>query len=53
MQEKLKVITICDYSISILKNYFKDNENIEFLKLALDESIENLNANFLRKILYF
>ena len=32
MQEKLKIITIGDYNISILKNYFKDNENIEFLK---------------------
>ena len=42
MEAKLKVITIGDYSISILKIYFKDNENIEFLKLALDESIENL-----------
>ena len=53
MQEKLKVITICDYSISILKNYFKDNENIEFLKLALDESIENLNTNFSKRDIVF
>jgi len=53
MQEKLKVITIGDYSISILKNYFKDNENIEFLKLALDESIENLNTNFSKKDIVF
>ena len=53
MQEKLKVITIGDYSISILKNYFKDNENIEFLKLALDESIENLNTNFSKRDVVF
>lgn len=30
MQEKIKVITIGDYKDSTLKNYFKDNENIEF-----------------------
>ena len=53
MQEKLKVITIGDYSISILKNYFKDNENIEFLKLDLDESIENLNTNFSKRDIVF
>ena len=53
MQGKLKIITIGDYSISILKNYFKDNENIEFLKLALDESIENLNTNFSKKDIVF
>lgn len=53
MQGKLKVITIGDYSISILKNYFKDNENIEFLKLTLDESIENLNASFSKKDIVF
>ena len=53
MQEKLKVITIGDYSISILKNYFKDNENIEFLKLALDESIENLNTDFSKRDIVF
>ena len=53
MQEKLKVITIGDYSISILKNYFKDNENIEFFKLALDESIENLNTNFSKRDIVF
>ena len=53
MQEKLKVITIGDYNISILKNYFKDNENIEFLKLALDESIDNLNTNFSKKDIIF
>ena len=53
MQEKLKVITIGDYNIPILKNYFKDNENIEFLKLALDESIEDLNTNFSKKDIIF
>ena len=53
MQEKLKVITIGDYNISILKNYFKDNENIEFLKLTLDESIDNLNTNFSKKDIIF
>ena len=53
MQEKLKTITIGDYSISILKNYFKDNENIEFLKLALDESIENLNTDFSKRDIVF
>lgn len=53
MEAKLKVITIGDYNISILKNYFKDNENIEFLKLALDESIENLNTNFSKRDVVF
>ena len=53
MQEKLKVITIGDYNISILKNYFKDNENIEFLKLALDESIDNLNTDFSKRDIVF
>ena len=53
MQGKLKVITIGDYSISILKNYFKDNENIEFLKLDLDESIDNLNTDFSKRDIVF
>lgn len=53
MEAKLKVITIGDYSISILKNYFKDNENIEFLKLALDESIDNLNTDFSKRDIVF
>ena len=53
MQGKLKVITIGDYNISILKNYFKDNENIEFLKLALDESIDNLSTNFSKRDIVF
>ena len=53
MQEKLKVITIGDYKDFILKKSFKDNENIEFLKLDLDESIENLNTNFSKKDIIF
>ena len=53
MEAKLKVITIGNYNISILKNYFKGNENIEFLKLALDESIENLNTNFSKRDIVF
>ena len=53
MEAKLKVITIGDYNISILKNYFKDNENIEFLELALDESIDNLNTNFSKRDIVF
>ena len=53
MEAKLKVITIGDYNISILKNYFKDNENIDFLKLALDESIDNLNTNFSKRDIVF
>ena len=53
MEAKLKVITISDYNISILKNYFKDNENIEFLKLTLDESIDNLNTNFSKRDIVF
>lgn len=53
MEAKLKVITIGDYNISILKNYFKDNENIEFLKLALDESIDNLNTDFSKRDIVF
>ena len=53
MEAKLKVITIGDYNIPILRNYFKDNENIEFLKLALDESIDNLNTNFSKRDIVF
>ena len=53
MQEKLKVITIGDYKDFILKKSFKDNENIEFLELALDESIENLNTNFSKRDIIF
>ena len=53
MQEKLKVITIGDYKDFILKKSFKDNENIEFLKLVLDESIDNLNTNFSKRDIVF
>ena len=53
MQEKLKIITIGDYKDFILKKSFKDNENIEFLELALDESIENLNTNFSKRDIVF
>lgn len=53
MQGKLKIITIGDYKNSILESSFKDNEKIEFLKLALDESIEDLNANFSKKDIIF
>ena len=35
MQEKLKILTIGDYQSSTLENYFKDNENIEYLELEL------------------
>lgn len=43
MQEKIKVLTIGDCQNSTLENYFKDNENIEFLGLALNENTEKLN----------
>ena len=43
MQEKIKVLTIGDCQNSTLENYFKDNENIEFLELALNECVEKLN----------
>ena len=43
MQEKIKILTIGDYKDSTLENYFKDNKNIEFLELALNENIEKLN----------
>ena len=46
MQKKLKVVTIGDYRDSILEKSFKDNKDIEFLELALNEKIENLNTNF-------
>lgn len=36
-----------------LRTILKDNENIEFLKLALDESIEDLNTNFSKKDIIF
>ena len=43
MQEKIKILTIGDHKDSTLENYFKDNKNIEFLELALNENIEKLN----------
>jgi len=43
MQGKIKIITIGDYQNSILEDYFKDNQNIEFFELALNENIEKLN----------
>ena len=43
MQEKIKVLTIGDCQNSTLENYFKDNKNIEFLELALNENTEKLN----------
>ena len=53
MEAKLKIITIDDYNISILKNYFKDNENIEFLELALNENAEDLSTNFSKRDIVF
>ena len=53
MQEKIKVITIGDYENSILENYFKDNENIEFLELALNENIEKLNNKLSNRDIVF
>ena len=44
MQEKLKILTIGDYKDSTLKNYFKDNENIE----KLDNKLSNRDVVFLR-----
>ena len=43
MQEKIKVLTIGDYQSSTLENYFKNNENIEYLEPALNECVEKLN----------
>lgn len=43
MEEKLKIVTIGGYQNSVLENYFKDNQNIEFLELGLNENIEKLN----------
>lgn len=53
MQEKLKVITIGDYKDSTLKNYFKDNENIEFLELTLNENIEKLDNKLSNRDIVF
>ena len=48
MQEKLKILTIGDYQNSTLENYFKNNENIEYLELALNECVEKLNNKLLQ-----
>ena len=53
MEAKLKIITIDDYNISILKNYFKDNENIEFLELALNENIKKLDNKLSNRDIVF
>ena len=53
MQKKLKVVTIGDYRDSILEKSFKDNKDIEFLELALNEKIENLNTNFSKQDIVF
>ena len=53
MQEKIKVITVGDYKDSTLKNYFKDNENIEFFELALNENIEKLDNKLSNRDIVF
>ena len=53
MQEKLKVITIGDYKDSTLKNNFRDNENIEFLELTLNENIEKLDNKLSNRDIVF
>ena len=53
MQEKIKVITIGDFENSILENYFKDNENIEFLELALNENIKKLDNKLSNRDIIF
>ena len=53
MQEKIKVLTIGDYQSAILENHFKDNENIEFLELSLNESIEKLNNKLSNRDIVF
>ena len=53
MQEKIKVITIGDYENSILENYFKDNENIEFLNFSLNENIEKLDNKLSNRDIVF
>ena len=53
MQEKLKVITIGDYQSSILENHFKDNKNIKFLELALNENIEKLDNKLSNRDIIF
>nr|WP_238960651.1 hypothetical protein [Fusobacterium nucleatum] len=53
MQEKIKVITIGDYKDSTLENYFRDNENIEFLELTLNENIEKLDNKLSNRDIVF
>lgn len=53
MQEKIKILTIGDYKDSTLENYFKDNKNIEFLELALNENIEKLNNKLSNRDIVF
>ena len=53
MQEKIKVITIGDYEDSTLENYFRDNENIEFLELTLNENIEKLDNKLSNRDIVF
>ena len=53
MQEKIKILTIGDYKDSTLENYFKDNKNIEFLELALNENIEKLNNKISNRDIIF
>ena len=53
MQEKLKIVTIGDYKDSTLENYFKNNENLEFLELALNESVEKLNNKLFNRNVVF
>ena len=53
MQRKLKIITIGDYKDSMLESSFKDNENIEFLELALNGNAEDLSTNFSKKDIVF
>ena len=53
MQEKIKILTIGDYKDSTLENYFKNNENLEFLELALNESVEKLNNKLFNRNVVF
>lgn len=53
MQGKIKIITIGDYQNSILEDYFKDNQNIEFFELALNENIEKLDNKISNRDIVF
>ena len=53
MQEKITVITTGDHQSSILENHFRDNENIEFLELALNENIEKLDNKLSNRDIVF